>query len=379
MKIAGSTGVIVAATGLGIGSFVATRTPHAALQPWQTAGGSQYADPMRRALSYAILAPNPHNRQPWVVDLKSGTEAMLTCDLDRLLPATDPFDRQITIGLGCFLELFTLAAAQTGHRAQIILFPEGEPDERIDTRPVAHMKLVEDPGISADHLFAHVLDRHTNRNAYDASKRISEDTLAEIVSVGGTGVAAGGVVDGPRLEELRALTRDALRGELLDPHAFQESVDLMRIGRTEIEANPDGISLGGAFLEALGLVGMLTRQDLADPESDAFQVGLDMVDDQALTATGFVWINTPGNSRRDQIAAGRSYLRVALRVTDLGLAMQPMSQALQEYPAMQPHYDQIHAMLTEGSGERVQMLARLGYGEEVPPAPRWGLSTRIKA
>jgi hypothetical protein len=118
LKIAGSTSVIIAASGAGIGAFIATRTPQAALRSWKTAG-SQYADPMRNALSYALLAPNPHNRQPWVVDLKSDTEAVLTCDLQRLLPATDPFSRQIVIGLGCFLELFTLAAAHGGHRAQI--------------------------------------------------------------------------------------------------------------------------------------------------------------------------------------------------------------------------------------------------------------------
>ena len=379
LKIAGSTGVILAASSVGIGSFIATRTPHAALRPWHTAGGSQYGDPMRRALSFAILAPNPHNRQPWVVDLKSGTEAVLTCDLQRLLPATDPFDRQITIGLGCFLELFALAAAHTGYRAQITLFPEGEPGKRLDARPVAHLQLTEDSQVTEDPLFTHVLKRHTNRNAYDTSRSITEDVLREITSSAGTHVPASGVVHGPQLEGLRTLTRDALRDEVLDPHAFKESVDLMRIGRSEIEANPDGIYLGGAFLETLSLVGMLTRDKMADPESDAFQVGLDMVDDQALTAMGFVWINTQSNYRLDQIRAGRSYLRVALRVTSLGLAMQPMSQALQEYAAMQSHYEQVHAMLTEGGDERIQMLARLGYAEEVSPAPRWELSTRIKA
>ncbi|MDH3469011.1 MAG: twin-arginine translocation pathway signal protein [Gammaproteobacteria bacterium] len=378
LKIAGSTGVILAASGVGIGSFMATRTPHAALKPWRTAGGSQYADPMRRALSFAILAPNPHNRQPWVVDLKSGTEAVLTCDLQRLLPATDPFSRQITIGLGCFLELLTLAATHSGHRAQITLFPEGEPGEHLDTRPVAHMQLIEESQITEDPLLAHVLYRHTNRNAYDTSRSITEDALHEIVRAASIDVLAEGVVHGPQLQALRTLTRDALRDEILDPKAFQESVDLMRIGRTEIEANPDGIYLGGAFLETLNLVSMLTREELADPDSSAFQVGLDMVDEQALTAMGFVWINTLSNDRFDQIMAGRSYLRVALRATSLGLAMQPMSQALQEYATMQSHFEQVHMMLTEGAGERVQMLARLGYAEEVRPSPRWALSTRIK-
>ena len=125
-------------------------------------------------------------------------------------------------------------------------------------------------------------------------------------------------------------------------------------------------------------MGVLDREQLADPDSSAFQVGLDMVDDQALTSMGFVWINTRDNGRRAQIAAGRAYLRVALRVASLGLSMQPMSQALQEYPAMQAHYKKIHSMLTDGTEQRVQMLARLGYAAGIAPSPRWALATRIR-
>lgn len=378
LKIAGSSGVIVAAAGAGIGAFVATRTPKAALLPWGQAG-SQYLDPMRQALSYAILAPNPHNRQPWVVDLLSSNEAMLTCDLQRLLPDTDPFSRQIIIGLGCFLELFAQAASHHGYRAQITLFPEGEPAQQLNERPVALLKLMQDSRIAPDPLFVHTLNRRTNRNPYDMARSISRNDLTEITTVAGSDVCAGGVVQGKQLQDLRDLTRDALRDEILNPQAFQESVDLMRIGRAEIEANPDGISLGGAFLESLSLVGVLTRKELADPDSSAFQVGLDMADDQALTSMGFVWISTQGNGRREQIAVGRNYLRVALRVTSLGLAMQPMSQALQEYAAMQVYYKKIHSMLTNDGDERVQMLARLGYAEKIAPSPRWALATRVKA
>ncbi len=227
-------------------------------------------------------------------------------------------------------------------------------------------------------LFVHAQNRRTNRNAYDKARSITQDDLSKIVAVADGSVSADGVVQGKQLQALRDLTRDAMRDEILNPQAFQESIDLMRIGRTEIDANPDGISLGGAFLESLSLVGLLNREDLADPNSSSFQVGLDMVDDQALTSMGFVWINTRGNSRREQIAAGRNYLRVALRVTGLGLTMQPMSQALQEYPAMQPHYKKIHSMLSDGNDERIQMLARLGYAENTAPSPRWALSTRIR-
>ena len=93
---------------------------------------------------------------------------------------------------------------------------------------------------------------------------------------------------------------------------------------------------------------------------------------------GFVWITTATNDRRAQIESGRAYMRVALHVAGEGLAMQPMSQALQEYSAMAPYYETIHDTLTNQAGERVQMLARLGYARNVDPAPRWPLATRIK-
>lgn len=331
---------------------------------------------MRRALSYAILGPNPHNRQPWIVDLKSDTEAVLTCDLNRLLPATDPYGRQIVIGLGCFLELFSIAAADQGYRADIRYFPNGEPGDQLDQRPIAHLTLTKDEGMAADPLFAHSLNRHTNRNAYDLDQPIGDNALSGLRHAAVNSVQVG-TASGQQLKDLRTLTRDAMFAEIRTSEAYQESIDLMRIGRAEIEANPDGIVLGGAFLESLNLVGLLTRESLADPTSSSYQMGLDMIDEAAMSAMGFVWINTMGNDRNAQIEAGRAYMRIALQVTADGLAMQPMSQALQEYDAMLPYYDSVHKMLTNRAGERVQMLARLGYSESVGPSPRWPLQTRI--
>jgi hypothetical protein len=375
LKITGSAAVILAA---GTAGFVATRTPTGALKAWRDAGSSLYPDPMRRALSYAILAPNPHNRQPWIVDLKSDTEAVLSCDPDRLLPATDPFARQIVIGLGCFLELFSLAAADQGYRADIRYFPEGEPGDDLDRRPIAHLSLKKQQGLVSDPLFAHALNRHTNRNAYDTSRTIGAGALGRLLDAATGDVRVGTANGGKLLEDLRTLTREAMVTEVHTPEAYRESIDLMRIGRAEIEANPDGIALRGAFLEALGLAGILTRETLADPASRSYQIGLDMIEDGAMTSMGFVWMNTIGNSRRAQIEAGRAYLRVALQATADGLSMQPMSQALQEYPAMAPYYRTIHDWLTSQAGERVQMLVRLGFAKDIGPAPRWALETRVR-
>ncbi|MBL4614469.1 MAG: hypothetical protein JKY27_06320 [Magnetovibrio sp.] len=379
LKIAGSSAIIVAAGSTG---FVATRSPTDALKPWQTPG-AQYQDPMQRSLSYAILAPNPHNRQPWVVELKTTTEAVLSCDLGRLLPATDPFSRQIIIGLGCFLELFSIAAAEQGYMADIQYFPEGEPQDRLDSRPIAHLTLKKQDNVAPDPLFTHILKRHTNRDPYDDNRPITDELSARLRKAAQGPVHAGvhtGVVNGGKLQrDLRLLTRDAMVAEINTPEAYQESIDLMRIGRAEIEANPDGISLGGAFLEGLNLAGILTRENLADPASRSFQIGLNMIDQSAMSSMGFVWLTTPGNTRTEQIEAGRAYMRIALQVAADGLVMQPMSQALQEYDAMAPYLKVVHDKLTNLVGERVQMLARLGYAKkDIGPAPRWPLKSRIK-
>ena len=116
-------GVVLAATAATAG-FLTTRTPHTALEPWKTAGDDP--EPRKFALSYAILAPNPHNRQPWIVDLREEGKVILLRDRQRDLPMTDPHNRQIIIGLGCFLELMSIAAAHKGFEVEHDLFPQGE-------------------------------------------------------------------------------------------------------------------------------------------------------------------------------------------------------------------------------------------------------------
>ena len=58
---------------------------------------------------------------------------------------------------GTFLEFLELAAMEKGLRATIELFPEGEfAPEKIDNRPVAHIRLSTDGTVKKDPLFSHV-------------------------------------------------------------------------------------------------------------------------------------------------------------------------------------------------------------------------------
>jgi len=344
--------------------------------PWAVAGTE--TEPRRRALSFAVLAPNPHNRQPWVADLSVPDTITLTCDLDRRLPETDPFDRQITIGLGCFLELLTMAAASQGIRADVQLFPEGEPQPRLDGRPVARITFVPDADIKPDPLFAHVLDRRSNKEPYDPTRAVAEDLLKQISQAAGHG-RVGSTSAADRVTELRSLAWAAMETELTTYRTARESVDLMRIGRAEIEASPDGIDLSGAFIEALSLAGLLSRDAMLDPTTTTFRQQLPILKAPFDTAMAFTWLVTPANGRVDQIHAGSDHIRMNLAATALGVSIHPMSQALQEFDEMRPHFDRLRDSLGVGADEALQMFCRLGYGPDVAAAPRWPYATRIRS
>ena len=369
LKLAGG-GIVLAAGGFG--AFASTRTPTDALAPWSRVG--TYGDPRKNALSHAILAPNPHNRQPWIVDLKGDDELTLHFDTGKQLPQTDPFDRQLTIGLGCFLELMKMAANANGYNVAVTLFPEGEDEAGLDNRPIAQVKFEEATPL-VDPLFSHVMNRRSNKEPYDVSRPVPPAALTRITAVGRQ-TQLGGSISPDDIAFWRELTTQALVTEIETPHTYKESVDLMRIGKAEVNANPDGIDFSGALFETLAFAGIMKREALLDTTSTGFQEGLKVVTENTKTAMGHLWMVTPGNTRRDQIAAGADWLRVNLACTAEGLGFQPLSQALQEYPEMTDLYSETHGRLAR-DGETVQMLARIGYGPEVPVSPRWPLEAKI--
>lgn len=242
LRITGFSAVIAAAGSAAW--FTASREPTAALQPWSQAGAG-YADPRQWALSRAILAPNAHNLQSWLVDLDDPDAIMLHVDHDRMLPETDPYSRQIMISLGCFLEILRMAAAERGFEALIERFPLGKPGDDLDRRPVARFGFRAAADIERDPLFAYVVARRSCKEAYDPERSIT------------------------------------------------------------------------------------------------------------------------GEQQRRLIAAS------------LGSPVQAVSQALQEYPEMNALYDEPHHRLGVAAPARVQMLARLGHGPAVPPAPRWSWQQRV--
>ncbi len=348
---------------------------------WRAPGAGE-ADPRRFCLAHAVLAPNPHNRQPWLIELVGADEVIFRVDLERLLPATDPFNRQITLGCGAFLELFDLAAKSLGRAADITLWPEGEPQPLLDARPIAHVRLT-DNAIERDALFDHIGARRTNREPYQA-RAVERALLAEIgeaaLRPGGPDSLAIGFAEGEALrEQLRQLAWDAFLTEIQTPAAYQESVDLMRLGAREIATHRDGLAFDGPMIEFARAVGLINHEVMADIDHPLVKQGYEAFRPLALDSPAFAWINSSDNTRTTQIAAGRAYARLNLAATRAGLAMHPWSQALQEFPEMAALHARAEELLQAPGDARVQMLVRVGYGPQVGPTPRRGLAEHLIA
>ncbi|MDH4385540.1 MAG: hypothetical protein QE280_08845 [Caulobacter sp.] len=342
---------------------------------WVSPGSSE-RDVRRYALAHAILAPNPHNRQPWIARLEGERDLSLFIDRSRLLPATDPFNRQIVIGCGCFLELLSLAAGAKGFTTLVQPFPDGEIADRLDDRPFARVRF--EPGGKVDPLFTQIVRRRSNKDPFEKDRVIPEADLQALeAAVAMPGLRAGSVGAGEALAGLKSLTAAAYLREVETPAALQESIDLMRIGAREVSQYRDGIDLTGAPIEVMKATGLLTRQSLAKPGTMAYDQALGLYAPLAATASGYVWIVSQGNDRVIQIASGRAYARMNLTATGSDIAMHPMSQGLQEYPEMAALKARVDSTVGLAAGERLQMLLRVGYGKAPPPSPRRGLAALL--
>jgi hypothetical protein len=376
----GASGATLSLLPLGRSGQILRAQPADPAAAWGAALASADRDPRIRALGWAVLAPNPHNRQPWIAELPGGAPdtVVLRCDLDRRLPVTDPFDRQIVIGLGAFCELFVQAAGEEGRAVTVVPFPEGEPAPRLDARPVALLRLGAPGTASPDPLFRHAAARRSNKQPFDANRPVAPAALDALRDAAMPRGALRFAADAARVTALRDLAWRGMETEGRTRPAWMESVALIRIGEAEVAANPDGISLRGPRIEAARAAGQLTRESLADVDGPGFaQMGAQY---RAVIATAmaFAWIVTPGDSRAEQLATGRDWVRLNLAATGAGIALHPLSQVLQEFPQMAALYAEAHRALTPEGG-RVQMLGRLGYGAAVPPTPRWPAATRIRA
>jgi hypothetical protein len=344
-----------------------------ALAPWSGPAPDVH-DPRMRALAYATLAPNAHNTQPWLLDLRDDA-IDLYVDRTRLLPETDPLFRQTHVSQGTFVELLVLALAAQGIATQVSYFPDGEyASDRIDDLPVARIILTPGARTLVDPLFAFTTKRVTNKAPYDRASMLAQWQVGAITSLANPDASVRVVDDHGALSRLAEIAVHAMEIEAGAAPRNAETAKWFRFSDAEVERMRDGFGLAqtarNPAVRWIAESFVLDRATAASPGGAFAKGAIELVREQAESTPAFGVLETPSNSRRAQVLAGRTYARVALTVASLGLAMHPMSQALQEYDDMSATKARFERETGLAPGWTTQMFFRLGRAKSTTHTPR---------
>lgn len=371
IRVIGSSGLSLTLPAV----FTACAHSSARQQPLWFHQPTQHEDIRLQLLAYAMLAPNAHNKQPWLIKLEDEQRFLLYVDQTRLLPETDPHARQIHISQGCFIEHLEIAARQFAYRLEIDYFPAGiYANNRIENKPVAAFQLHQDHNVKPDPLFAYSVTRHSNKRIYD-DKAIEDPLLNELSRTQLSGKTQLQFSNKqPDLKTLPDMLTRAMAIEVSDHRRHMETVGMFRFNDEEIKQHRDGFGLAQSgktgFSKWLIEFFIISRAKASQPDSAFARQSIDLTQQQAESARSFGWLTTKKNDRLAQVVAGRNYARINIKAHQLGLAIHPMSQILEEYDDMTALRDDFYQYLNIPRRDTVQMLFRLGYAQPVTHTPR---------
>jgi hypothetical protein len=148
--------------------------PLVPLQPWtlpERLSGNE-AEVARALIGAAVLAPSHWNTQPWRFEVE-GPLIRLLADPQRALPTIDPEGRAMRLSLGAALENLLVAARAWGLRPTVTYRPVSDRSGVVAEVAWSAGEVARDRA-----LFHAIVERRTNRDAYDGLGLFGENRAA---------------------------------------------------------------------------------------------------------------------------------------------------------------------------------------------------------
>jgi nitroreductase len=312
-------------------------------------------DPIsQKILHHASLAPSGHNSQPWRVRICRYHEWIIEADPARRLPCVDPDNRELLLSLGAFIENLSITAATLSLHAEVEILAEDHQD-----REIARVVLQEGP--RRDYSLQTLGKRRTIKHG-QLPRVLAASDLTRLMAEaeGQITYAARGTKQAAYIEE-SAVEAFRLQGRRKD--AQQEFVHWLRLDNTEVMRHRDGITTDSMGLS--GIAGWYVNTFLSPDDfltEKMRQEGVDTTAALAREGGGWLLLTSRGQTVAELLACGRRFQRIALAACELGIAIHPMTQILEEKGA-----PSLHKVV--GDDTLIpQFVLRVGYPDRYPPA-----------
>jgi nitroreductase len=283
--------------------------------------------PIETALNAAVLAPSPHNTQPWLFEV-GADHVDVVLDESRILPVADPRGREARMACGAALLNMRMSLRSQGLHVHWKLLPDvGRPTllarVRANTR--------EAPQPDEKVLTAAIPRRHTNRRSFrDEPVPVAVcRTLRQAALREGTHLVV--VEDPTRYGPIAKVLRLAEFTQRQDPEFQAELAEWQSTGPTCLDGVP------------MPVTEPLIREYEREP----------------LLAI----LVTPHDTSVDHLRAGQAMQRVLLAATACGLSASFLSAAVE----LPPSRASLRGLLGDGYP---QAILRLGYGDTAPGTRR---------
>lgn len=347
---------------------------------------------IRKILELAIHAPSGENCQPWRFEVKGNQVSIFN------LPERDQspynFDqRGSLVAHGALIENVLIASSTLGYKTKLDIFPEASNRNFVARIGFEKSNSKEDP------LYHHIKTRCTNRKPYKKYFILTPEQKSEILaSADEVGEGVVKLTDDPR--EIGVLAKVGSMNERLvfeNPHLHHFL--FTHINWTEHEEMqkrlgfyiktlelPPPAQLGFKLFRSWNVVNKLNRyiglsKQIWKNNGKAYA---------SSSAIGVVAMR--GNELRDFVVAGRITERVWLKITKMGLSLQPLTgvlffmQRIQagetdvflpgQVELIKESYDHVRKIFNISDG-MIPMMFRIGYGGE-PTARSARLEPHIK-
>ena len=308
----------------------------------------------KELIHYATLAPSGHNTQPWKFSIK-GDSIFIYPDYSRSLLVVDPDDHALFISLGCALENLIIAANHFGYQANVEYALSEEKSEVIKVR------LTKNNDTKDDSLFDSIPLRQATRNKYD-SKPIPEPDINSLREVT---VQEGVIVQiFTQKEEIEPLISFVKDGNLLqfDNKAFvDELVSWIRFHKSDAENKRDG--LRSAVMGAPSVpqwFGKLIMK-FTTGKKEAIKC-----ENAIRNSSVLVLFISEDNSKKNWINIGRSFERLTLKATQLGIKHAHLNMPCEVFEVRA----RLKKHLRLPNEQQPLLLIRLGYSDPMPKSFR---------